>query len=184
MHGGALAEELRVRDHEHVVSLQGPLDHPGGPHGHRGLVDHDGLGLEVGADLRGGILDIGEVGRTVLSLGRGHAQVHELGVGHRVAGTEDERELPGPQALVDEVVEASLEDGDLTSAERFDLLGDHVGAHDVVAEVGQAGAGGQTDIPGSDDGDPAAHTRSLLSFLGDPTLPGRPATTGTAISGS
>ena len=42
------------------------------------------------ADLAGGVLDVGQVGRAVGALRRGHAEVGELAVGDRVRGAEHE----------------------------------------------------------------------------------------------
>src|SRR5690606_29818802 len=88
----ALPEELGVGDDGDVVPPQHPLDDPGRADRHRRLVDDHRLARQVGADLAGGRLDVGQVGRPVLGLGGRHAQVGELGGGRRGGGPDDEPE--------------------------------------------------------------------------------------------
>ena len=56
-----------------------------------------------------------------------------------------------------------------------DLVGVDVGADDVVAEVGEAGAGGQPDVAGPDDGDPghAANLPGRVDAMSPSGVPGR-----------
>ena len=51
----------------------------------------------------------------------------------------------------------------LAGAERLDLLGDDVADHDLVAELGEAGAGDEADVAGAEDPDPA-HRRCDVYF--------------------
>ena len=73
------------------------------------------------------------------------------------------RSRPRADALVDEPVEAVLDDRDLPGRQPGHLLDVDVGADHVVTEVGEAGAGRQPDVSGPDDGDPAT--------CGEPTGP-------------
>jgi hypothetical protein len=63
------------------------------------------------------------------------------------------RELEPARLLVagDEVVEARLVDGDLAPVEPLDLARVDVSAHHVVAEIREARAGDEADIPSPDD---------------------------------
>ena len=153
MDGRALAEELGVGDDGDVGAAEGPLDDAGGADRHGGLVDHDRLARQERPDLAGGVLDVGQVGRAVGALRRGHAEVGELAVGDGVLGAEHELEPTVVQPFPHEVVEPGLEDRDLAALEALDLVGVDVGADDVVADVGEAGAGGEPDVPGADDSD-------------------------------
>ena len=55
--------------------------------------------------------------------------------------------------FVDELIEARLVDGDFPGTEAGDLLLVDVDADDVVAGVGEAGAGDQADVPSTHHGD-------------------------------
>ena len=82
----------------------------------------------------------------------------------------------------DQLGEARLVDRDLAAPQRLDPLGEDVTDDDGVAEVGEAGAGDETDVPGTEDGDPLKEERSRPSegtgairrALGDPDLRDRP----------
>ena len=159
MDGRALAEELGVGDDGDVGAAEGPLDDAGGSDRHGGLVDHHRLAREERPDLARGLLDVGEVGRAVRALGRGHAEVGELAVGDGVRGAEHELEPTVLQPFPHEVVEPGLEDRDLPPLEALHLAGVHVGADHVVADVREAGAGGESHVSGTDDSD-LAHDSS------------------------
>ena len=116
VHRRALTEELGVGHHDHVVAAQHPLDHPGRSDRHRRLVDHHGLRRQHGTDLAGGRLDVGQVGGTVVALGRRHAQVGELGGRHGVGRPDHEAEPPTLQTLPDQRLEAGLDDRHLARA--------------------------------------------------------------------
>ena len=149
----ALPQELRVRHHVDVAAPQGLLDLAGRAHRHGRLVHHDRLGGQQGGDLPGGGLDVAEVGGTVAALGGGHAQVVELALGDGLGGAEHEAQPTGLQALAHQLLEAGLEDGDLPPRQPLHLLGDDVGADHVVAQMGEARTGRETDVPGPDDRD-------------------------------
>ncbi len=53
----------------------------------------------------------------------------------------------------EELVEPRLVDRDLAGAQRVDLRRDDVADDDVVAELGEARAGDETDVAGAEDGD-------------------------------
>ena len=161
MDGRSLPQELGVGHHEDVVAAEGLLDDAGRPDGHRGLVHDHGLGFEDGTDLVGGGLDVREVGRPVVPHRRRNAQVDELGAAHGAGRTDDELEPAVAHRLPDDVVEPGFDDGDLAPLEPGDPLGVDVGAHHLVADVGEAGAGGQADVPTADDGDLARHCPEL-----------------------
>ena len=70
-----------------------------------------------------------------------------------VVGAEDEAEVAVAQPVGDQFVEAVLDDRDLTAVEPLDLVLVDVGTDHVVTQVGEAGSGGETDVPGPDDGE-------------------------------
>ena len=154
VHRRALAEELGVGHDVHVGALQRPLDHPGRADRHRRLVDDDRLGRQHGADLAGGRLDVAEVGRAVGALGRGHAQVDELGRRRRRRRRRPRSSggrCPGPPGRGRRGPASTM--GTSPRLRALDLVGVDVGADDLVAEVGEARAGRQPDVTGPDDSD-------------------------------
>ena len=104
-------------------------------------------------DGAGHFLDVAEVGRAV-RLGRradgdedGPRRADGLG---QVGG---EAQPSFVDVLADDRVEPGLVDRDLPLAQGFDLPDVDVDADHVVAEVGQTGAGDETDVSGADDRD-------------------------------
>ena len=156
-----LTQELRVGDHRDVRALHRPFDDVGGAHGNGRLVDHDRFARQVRSDFAGGLLHVGQVGPTVVTLGGGNAEVSELAARCRNCGTEYEAQLPRLHCVGDDLVEAGFEDGDLPGVEHVHLGGVDVGADDIVAEVCETGARGETDVAGSDHRH-LAHSISLL----------------------
>ena len=63
------------------------------------------------------------------------------------------RKRPACRVAPDQCLQPGLVDRDAAGLEQLDLGLVHVQAQHVVAEVGQAGAGHEADIAGSDDGD-------------------------------
>ena len=118
-------------------------------------------GLEHRSDLGGGGLDVPEVGPAVGALGRRHAQEHDVGVGRRGRGADLEPQPSGREALGDDVGQALLDDRDLAAAQPRDAVLVDVGAHDVVAEMGQAGTGGEADVADTDHTGTNATIRGL-----------------------
>ncbi len=86
--------------------------------------------------------------------GRGvHAHVGDLGAVERLGQVEGEGQallVPG-----DQVAQARLVDGHVAGAQQRDLLRVDVADDHPVAELGQAGAGHQTDVSGAEHGDVA-----------------------------
>ncbi len=78
--GGALAEELRVGHDGDVGTMEHVLDGARRSDRHRRLVDDEGAGTQHRGDLGGGRLDVAEVGATVGTLRRRHAEEHDVGV--------------------------------------------------------------------------------------------------------
>ena len=136
-------------------------------------------------DLAGRRLDVRQVGAAVVALRRRHAEEGDVAVLDGVGRADDEAEASRSQALVDQPVEAVLDDRDLPGRQAGDLVGVDVGADDLVAEVGEAGSGGQPDVARPDDGDPR-HAWKLLDGrsrdrLPDPRVSGGSVTTVTTM---
>jgi hypothetical protein len=108
----------------------------------------------VRCDVAGGLLDVAEVGAAVFTLGRRDAEERHLTGLHGALATDDERQSPRGQTFGDELVEAVLDDRHLAARQRLDLRRVDVRADHVVAQVGEAGAGGEPDVSGSDHCDP------------------------------
>ena len=67
--------------------------------------------LQVGTDLLGRRLDVGQIGRPVVALGRRHAQEDELGADHGLGGRGGEAQMAGVDALGHQLVQPRLDDG-------------------------------------------------------------------------
>ncbi len=157
--GLALAQEFGVRGHGHIFATcarlgQDPLHEARRPDRHRRLVDDDGAGHQHRSDLPGDCLHEGEVGRTVGSLRRLHAQEHDFGGPGRGGGADHELEPLRREPLLDQLGKAHLEDGNFALFQASDPIRVDVGALDVVTEVREAGGGREADIAGTDDRDP------------------------------
>ena len=149
-HSGALTQELRVRRHGHVVAIDDPGNDGGGPDRHRGLVHDDRPCGQRRTDGCGGGLHVREVHGTVRGVRGGQAQEHHLAVDDRTGHVGREPQAVGGQPLEHELGQAGLHYRHLARLQAFDLVDVHVGAEHVVAQVGQAGAGGQADVAGTD----------------------------------
>ena len=145
------------------------LDHGGRADRHGRLVDHDGARLEVGRDLLGRRLDVGEVGRAVGALGRRHAEEDELGPDDRLDGRVGEATgVPAATPSGHQLVEADLDDRHAPGAQGGQPASVALGQDDRVAEVGQRGRRGQPDVAGADHGDRvrrAAASRALVRVV-------------------
>jgi hypothetical protein len=153
---GALLEELGVAAHVggvrrvrlHHVAHQG-----GGAHGDGALGDHDDLAPRVARDRLGGGEHVPQVGRAVLA-GRGaHGEKHHRGLAGRRGDVGGEAQAALPLVAAHEVLEPRLEDRQHVALQQLDLAGVDVGAHDVVAGLGETGADDEAHVAGSDDED-------------------------------
>ena len=120
-------------------------------HRHRRLVDDDPVLVRVAADGLGHGQDVREVGRTVL-LGRGADRDElEQAVTDALFGVGRELEAPLVEVALDQHVEPGLVDRDVALLQPRDLAGVDVDADDVVAGLGEAGAGDQADVTRTED---------------------------------
>src|SRR5581483_2678745 len=71
--------------------------------------------------------------------------------------SEHERQASGVEALAHQLLEAVLDDRDLAVRQGLDPVGEHVGTDDLVAEMGQTGSCGETDVSGAEDRDLRHH---------------------------
>ena len=145
--GGALAQEFGVRGNGDVVTTEGLLDDPRRAHRHRRLVHHDRLRRKHGRDGRRRLADVAEVGGPVGPLRGGHAEVAELAVLGRGRLPDDERQVPPIEPGADQLFEPGLPDRDLTAGQQVDTVRQDVGAHHLVAEMGEAGGRGEPHVP-------------------------------------
>ena len=127
------------------ASREDALHEAGRADRHRRLVDHDRARPQHRRDLAGDGLDEREVGRAVVALRRRHAEEDELGGRRGVRGADDERAAAatrGPRSTSSGSPSSRI--GISPLDERSDPLHVDVGADDPVAQVGEAGGGGQT----------------------------------------
>src|SRR5207245_1180905 len=82
-----------------------------------------------------------------------------IGAGDGGRGIRREGEAAGPHVALDQLIEAGLVDRHLAALQPGNLVGILVDAHDVDAELREAGAGDEADIAGADDRD--VHENSL-----------------------
>jgi hypothetical protein len=129
--------------------------------GHGGFGEHDLeavdehvlTGGEGFADGGGDLFDVGHLGLAVVALGGADGDEDD---GAFAAGAFDvggEAEAAGFVVALHDGFEAGFEEGDLALFEAGDLGGVDVGAEDVVADVGEAGADDEADVAAADDGD-------------------------------
>src|SRR5205085_6149197 len=95
---------------------------------------------------------------------RAHGDEDDVAVADGVRGVGGELQPAGRVVGLDHRLQARLVDRNDAVVEAFDLRRVDVDAHDVMADLRQAGAGDEADIAGAEDGD--AHERSLLSVPG------------------
>ena len=152
-HRRALAQELGVRHDMDVVSAHGALDDAGRADRDGRLVDDDGAGTQGRTDLGRRRLDVAEVGRAVVALGRRNAQEHDVRPGSSRGGAQHELEPTGGAGGGDDLGQPFFDDGDLTAVEQVDLVGVDVGAGHVVTQLRQTGPGRETDVARPHDRD-------------------------------
>ena len=176
MDGRALAEELGVRDDGDVGAAEGPLDDPGGADRHGRLVDHHRL-ARAGAARSRARRPRCRRGRPSRRRPAAWARTGRRTRSRRTAfaAPSTKRSRPSCEPFAHEVVEAGLEDRDLAALEALDLVGVDVGADHVVADVGEAGAGGEPDVARPDDSDLAHGMQSSELTTAAPARGGRAA---------
>jgi hypothetical protein len=94
---------------------------------------------------------------------RADGDEHRIGLAHRAAEIGGESEAPGSDIVDHHAIEAGFVDRHLALAQAGDLGGFLVDADDVMAELGEAGAGHQPDIARPDHGD--AHRSAFQQAL-------------------
>jgi hypothetical protein len=152
----ALLEELGVAHHVHGVARVAPhrRGHArAGAHRHGALDHHHGLAVERPPHALGGREHVRQVGRAVLA-GRGaDGEEDHRGSGDRGARVGGEREAPRVAVAAHDLFQPGLVDGQHVAAQVGDLGRVRVDAGDVVARLGEARAGDEADVPGSDHSD-------------------------------
>ena len=107
-------------------------------------------GAQDRPDLAGGGLDVRQIGAAVIVLRRWHAQEHDVGIGRRSGGTDDEPQATAGDGVGDDLVEPVLDDRDLPRLEPRHLVGVDVATDDVEPEMGEAGSGREPHVARSD----------------------------------
>ena len=158
LNGGAFAQEFRIRHHR-AVGI-GPrfaddaLDLVAGAHRHRRLGDDDGEAVERARDLARGVIDeVRSAMPVAAARRRTDRNEYRIGLGHRAAEFRREFQPAGTRVDRDQIVEARLIDRHLAARQRRDLSLILVDANDLVAEIGETGAGNKADISGADHRD-------------------------------
>src|SRR5207244_3668383 len=95
-----------------------------------------------------------EIGGTVGTLGRLHAEEHDLGALRCGGGSDHEFEPARREALLDQLGQTELQDRNFAFFQARDPLGVDVRTMDIVPEVREARGSSESDVPGPDDRDP------------------------------
>ena len=152
--GGALREELRVRDVADVreaARVEARAHVLAGADGNRALHHDDRAARHVRRQLVDDREHGGEVGVARVRRRRADGDVEELGAVDGLADVERERD---PVAVAREhLVEAGLVDRHLAGPQALDPLRNDVPQDDLVPELGEAGPGDETDVAGAEDAD-------------------------------
>jgi hypothetical protein len=157
----AFLQELRIGHHGELraglAALELFLDgraHPfRGAHGHGGLVDHYPVVVHVAADVARGGEHIAHVGGAVLVRRGPHGDELHRTMGHAFLHICRETQTPRRHVVLDHLLQAGLVNGYDARLQLGDLAFVDVEAKHVVAEVGKAGAGHESDVTGSDNSD-------------------------------
>ena len=104
-------------------------------------------------DLSGDLFHEGEIDAAI-GLGRGgDGDEEDFAMIDALLGAGGEAEALGGDVFLHEGFQAGLINGDLAGEEGLDLAGIIVHADDVMADFGEAGACGESDITRTDDGE-------------------------------
>ena len=152
-----LAQEFRIgRDHEfgcRVGLADQPLHLVAGADRHRRFGDDHGKTLQRRGDFARGGVDVAQVGVAVAApRRRADRDEHRISLGNRRGKIGREIQPPGFGIGRDQRVEAGFENRDLATAQGCDLVAVLVDAGDLMAEIGEAGAGHQPHIARANHG--------------------------------
>ena len=101
-------------------------------------------------DLLGRRIDIAEICIAVtVSAGRADGDEHQVSLADRLGEIRGELQSAFAHVLGDQLFQARFVDGDPALLQCIDLASVDVDAGDVGAELGEAGAGNQTDVAGA-----------------------------------
>ena len=149
----ALAEELGVGHDGHVGPVEHLLDCTRRADRHRRLVDHERPGTQYVGDLCRGGLDVAQVGAAVWSCGVGtHRKTTSASTAARAAPTSNVSVRRRASRRRSRRARPRRS-GSPRGASRSTRSVVDVGAHDLVAEVGEARRRGEPDVPGADHSD-------------------------------
>jgi hypothetical protein len=127
----------------------GRLDLIAGTDRHRGFVHNDFVVIHVLPDRLGNRRYVLQIGGTIFIRGRAHCDELEGSVLHGFLYIRGERQAPGFDSVLDDIVKPGLVDGNLTILQLVDLGLINVHAQHVMANIGQAGSGNKPDITGT-----------------------------------
>ncbi len=168
LHGPPFAQELRIGDHIELCVRGSLAQHP--PHllacpgRHRALV-HDNLVAAFGmlvqnpSDLLRRPQNVPKIGRAVIVRRRGKAQENDAGVQHSFLQIEREVDALLADIPFQKQIQSRLVDRHFPPAKLFDLFRIDVHADHTVPRLGKTGAGNQSHVSGSDNGNRIRHDR-------------------------
>jgi hypothetical protein len=110
-------------------------------------------------------LQLTQVGRAVLPGGRAEREEVHVGPVRDLVVVQRESQPPGRGVLLQQVLQAVLEDVRLARVELLHDLGNDVDADDLVAELGHPGGERRAEIARPDDADAQSHPASVAHLV-------------------
>ena len=136
-----------------VIAADRVGDFLAGFHGHGALVDDHAVlaGLEDGGNLAGDLLNVGKIDAAIWLWRGGDGDENDIGAIHSFLGAGGEMKAPGSDIAVEKVLEAGFVNGNFSGTELFDFFSVVIDANHIVADFGEASAGDETNISGSNN---------------------------------
>src|SRR5262249_7644753 len=149
----SLAQEFRIRyDVERYRPLLMTFDHLAhqftGADGHRRFVDDDRVSVHGAPDRACNRFDSAQIGPAVDFWRCADRDEDDDRFPDGRREIRGEREAPVADIARHHLLQTRLVDGHVPRLEGGDLVSDVVNAHDLVSEIGEDGAGYETDVPG------------------------------------
>ena len=158
IHRAAFAEELGIADdiefHTGLgIAADGLGDALAGFHGHGAFVHDDAVAAEADGDFTRDLFDETEVNTSIFLRRGGHRNEDHFAVIDSIGGAGGELEALGDNVFAHHGFETRLVDGNFPCQQAVDFGFVIVHAENMVADLGETGTCGESDIAGADDCD-------------------------------
>ena len=156
-HRAAFAQKFGIADHVEframpVIAFDGLAHLFAGFDGHRALVHDHAITRQDAGDLPRDFFDKAEIDAAVRLLRSRHGDEDNLRVLDAILNAAGEAKPLRRHISVNDFLQSGFIDGHLARPEGLYFSWIVIHADDVMANVGKAGAGDETDITGADDG--------------------------------